>query len=151
MRKLESFFYKIDTCLQKTITCIGLWAEQIFSVNAQYTYFSILGTAFSVLALCYFQKLQLLVVKKFSTNFWSIVLLYLWAQKVCLTLFLAKTALKTLMGMCLKQQKICDIFSFFEFKERTCSFFLKDIFLFHGVNVNQLPELTRATRDQKRF
>ena len=31
-RKFESF-YKIKTCLQKTTTCIGLWAEQIFSVN----------------------------------------------------------------------------------------------------------------------
>ena len=32
----------------KTTTCIGYWAEQIFSVNI-YTYFSILGVAFVVL------------------------------------------------------------------------------------------------------
>ena len=33
VRKFESLFYKINTCLQKTTTCIGLRAEQIFSVN----------------------------------------------------------------------------------------------------------------------
>ena len=29
----ESLFYKINTCLQKTTTCIGLQAEEMFSVN----------------------------------------------------------------------------------------------------------------------
>ena len=48
---------------QKTTTCIGLWAVQIFSVNI-YTYFSILGVAFTVPFLCFFQKLQLLFEKK---------------------------------------------------------------------------------------
>ena len=85
VRKFESLFYKINTCLQKTTTCIGLQAEQIFSVNIWYTYFSILGVAFAVSFLCYFQKLQLLVVRKFWTNFCCTVLLYLWAQKVCLS------------------------------------------------------------------
>ena len=33
MRKNEWLFYKINTCLQKTTTCIGLPAEQIFLVN----------------------------------------------------------------------------------------------------------------------
>ena len=33
VRKLESFFYKINTCFQKTATFIALQAEQIFSVN----------------------------------------------------------------------------------------------------------------------
>ena len=33
VRKVESLFYKTNTCLQKTTTCIGLRAEQIFSVN----------------------------------------------------------------------------------------------------------------------
>ena len=33
VRKFESLSYKINTCLQKTITCIGLQAEEIFSVN----------------------------------------------------------------------------------------------------------------------
>ena len=31
--KFESFFCKINTCSRKTMTCIGLQAEQIFSVN----------------------------------------------------------------------------------------------------------------------
>ena len=65
VRKFEWLFYKINTCLQKTTTCIGLRAEQIFLVNKYYTYFSILGVAIVVPFLCYFQKLQLLVVKKF--------------------------------------------------------------------------------------
>ena len=33
VRKFESLFYKINTCLQKTTTYIGLQAEQIFPVN----------------------------------------------------------------------------------------------------------------------
>ena len=84
VKKFESLFYKINKCLQKATTCTGLRAEQIFSVNIWYTYFSILGVAFTIPFLCYFQKFQLLVVKKFWTNFCCIVLLYLWAQKVCL-------------------------------------------------------------------
>ena len=80
-RKFGSLFYKINACFQKTTTCIGLQAEQKFSV-----YFSILGMAFAVPLLGYFQKLQLLLVKKFWTDFCCIVLvlLYLWAQKVYL-------------------------------------------------------------------
>ena len=46
--------------------------------------FSILGVAFAVPFVCYFQKLQLLVIKKFWDNFWWIVLLFVWAQKLCL-------------------------------------------------------------------
>ena len=69
---------------KKTTTCIGLQAQQIFSVNILYTYFSILGVAFAVSFLCYFQKLQLLVVKIFWANFCCIVLLYFWDQKVYL-------------------------------------------------------------------
>ena len=65
--------------LLKTITCIGLRAEQIVNI---YPYFSILGVAFAVPFLCHFQKLQLLVAKKFWTKFCCIALLYLWAQKM---------------------------------------------------------------------
>ena len=85
VRKFESLFYKINTCLQKSTACIGLKAEQIFSVNTWHTYFSILGVAFTLPCLFYFQKLQLLVVKRFWTNFCCIVILYLWAQKECLS------------------------------------------------------------------
>ena len=49
-----------------------------------YIYISILGVAFAVRFLYYFQKLQLLVVYNFWTNFCCIVLLYHWAQKLCL-------------------------------------------------------------------
>ena len=81
VRKFGLLFYKITTCLQKTITCIGLRTEQIFSVNIYNTYFSILGVVFMIPFLCYFQKLQLLVVNQFWTNLCCIVLLYLRAQK----------------------------------------------------------------------
>ena len=33
VRKLESLFYKINSCLQKTTTCIRLQTEQILSLN----------------------------------------------------------------------------------------------------------------------
>ena len=33
LRKFELLFYKINTCFQKTTTCIGLWEEQVFSAN----------------------------------------------------------------------------------------------------------------------
>ena len=33
VRTFELLFYKINTCLRKAITCIGLQAEQMFSVN----------------------------------------------------------------------------------------------------------------------
>ena len=69
VRKYVSLFHKINTCLQKITTCTGLKTEQIFSVNIWYTYFSILGVAFAVPFLCYFQKFQLLVVKNFELIF----------------------------------------------------------------------------------
>ena len=33
VRKFDSLFYKIDTCLQRTTTSNGLKSKQIFSVN----------------------------------------------------------------------------------------------------------------------
>ena len=33
VRKIESLFYKINTCFHETNTCIGLLAEQILSVK----------------------------------------------------------------------------------------------------------------------
>ena len=77
VRKFESFFYKINTCLHKTTTCMRLQAEQILLVNIQYRYFSILGVASVVPFLCYFQKSQLIVVKRIWTSFCCIILLYL--------------------------------------------------------------------------
>ena len=83
VRKLESLFYSINTYLQKTTTCIGLQAEHIFSKNTQYAYFFDFGHGFCRF-LSMFQKLHLLVVKRIGTNFYCIVLLFVWAQEVCL-------------------------------------------------------------------
>ena len=62
----ESLFYKINTCLQKTTTCIGLRPEHIFSVNFQYIYFFNSGLGFYRSFLCY---LQLLIIKRFWNSF----------------------------------------------------------------------------------
>ena len=47
-------------------------------------FFSVLEVAFAVPFLCYFQKFQILVVKKFWTNFCCFVFLFVWAQNKCL-------------------------------------------------------------------
>ena len=67
VRKFKLLLYKINACLQKTTTCIGLEAEQIFLVNIYMgpLPFFILNGAFTVPFLFCFQKLQLLDVKKF--------------------------------------------------------------------------------------
>ena len=80
-------YLQSEKILQKATTCIRLQAKQIFFINIKYTYFSILGVTSVVSFLCYFQKSQLLVVKKFWTNFCCTVLLYLCAQKECLRIF----------------------------------------------------------------
>ena len=68
MRKitlLESLFYKTNICLQKTATCIGLQAEQVWSVIDIFNiFFSVLGVTFMLPFLCCFQNLHLLVIKK---------------------------------------------------------------------------------------
>ena len=73
VRKCESLLSKINTFLQKTTTCTGLQAGQIFSVSIWYTYFFNFGRGFCGPFLCYFQKLQLLLVKIFWNNFCCIV------------------------------------------------------------------------------
>ena len=69
VRKFESLFLKVNTYLEKTSVCIGLWVEQIFLINKQYAYFSILGVAIAVPFLCHFQKLQLIFVISFELIF----------------------------------------------------------------------------------
>ena len=54
----------------------------ILSKYIIYIFFNFGRGFFTFPFLCYFQKLQLLDVKIFWTNFCCIVLLYLWAQKV---------------------------------------------------------------------
>ena len=79
--KFEPLFYKINTCLQKNYHLH--WIAGRATLLCQYLIyiFSILGVGFSALSLCYFQKLQLFVVKKFWNSFCCIVLLFVWAQK----------------------------------------------------------------------
>ena len=67
VRKFESFLYNINTCLQKTTTCIGLRAEKILSVNISYTYFSILSVTSTVLFL--FTKAPASCCKKILNQF----------------------------------------------------------------------------------
>ena len=79
VRKIESLFYKINTCLQKTTTCIGLQVEQIFSVNTKYIFYFNFGPGFCGSFSVFFHKLQLLVINFFFN--W-IVLLFVWVKKV---------------------------------------------------------------------
>ena len=112
LRKLESLFYKTGTCLQKTTTCIGLQTEQIFSVNILYAcFFAILAGAFAVLFLCYFQKLQLLVVKRFWANFCYIVLPIVWAQKACIRFLRSYFKLEILIFLSFVVSFLVDMFN----------------------------------------
>ena len=90
-------FYKSNTCLQKATTCIGLQAEQIFSIKKGF--------------LCYFQKLQLHVVEKFWTNFCCIVVLHLWAQKKCLRLIKSYFKLEILIFLSFVVSFLVDMFN----------------------------------------
>ena len=76
VRKFELLFHKINTCLQKTATCIGLQAEQIF---CQYR---ILGVVFVVLLSMLFPKPPASCGKKIWNKFCCLVLLFVWAQSV---------------------------------------------------------------------
>ena len=55
-----------------------------YSIYIYIYIYSFLGMAFAILFRCYFQKVQVLVIKKFWETFCYIVLLFLWAQKACL-------------------------------------------------------------------
>ena len=75
---------------KKTITCIGLQAEQILSLNIKYIYFFNLGWAFAVPFPCYFQKLILLVVKKIEIIF-AALYFYLESSKSSISSILFQT------------------------------------------------------------
>ena len=79
VRKIESLFYKINTCLQKTTTCIGLQVEQIFSVNIKYIFYFNFGHGFCGSFSMFFHKLQLLVINFFFTELYF----YLYELKKC--------------------------------------------------------------------
>ena len=111
VKKFELFFYKINACLQKTMFCVGLRVEQIFSVSIQYTYLSNLEVTLAVPFLCYFQKFQLLAVKEIWPCFCSIVLLYLWAQKMCLKFLKSYLRLEILMFLSFAVSFLVDMFN----------------------------------------
>ena len=199
MRKCKLLLFKINACLQKATACIGLEAEQIFSVNIYMgpLPFFILSGAFTVPFLFCIQKLHLLDVKKFWTNFCCIYVLFMTSENVYqilkilfqtgyVNIFvlhgvffsryvkpknflfwwkkhqwwnLRHTLLEKLCGKVLKENSIIGRswssaklfivqnytenangyvpltvenvwhFNFFEFKVRTCSFFVKYIFI----------------------
>ena len=85
LRKFQSLFYKIHTKnfwkkLPLALDCKqGKYSLLLYNIHI----FSILGVHFPVHFLCYFKKLQVLVVKKFWNYFSSIVLVFVWAQKAC--------------------------------------------------------------------
>ena len=81
VRKFESLFYKINIFTKNYHLHWAAGRANILSNYIIYI-FSTLGVAFAVPFWCYFQKLQLLVVKIFEQIFCCIALLYLWAQKV---------------------------------------------------------------------
>ena len=83
MRRFKPLFYKFNTSLQKTTTCIGLHVEQISFVNIQYLYFfSVLDVAFAARFLCYFQKLQLLVIKKIEIIFSARICIFMSSKSM---------------------------------------------------------------------
>ena len=84
VRKFKLLLYKINACLQKTTTCIGLEAEQIFLVNIYMgpLPFFILNGAFTVPFLFCFQKLQLLDVKNFELIFAALYFLFMSSESV---------------------------------------------------------------------
>ena len=107
VRKFDSLFYKLNACLQRTTTCIGLQAEQIFSIYM----FLVLGVAFAALFLCYFQKLQLFVIQKFWNNFCCIVLLFASTQKVCFRFLRSYFKLKILITLSFVVSFLVDMFN----------------------------------------
>ena len=111
MRKLESLFYKINNFLQKTTTCIGLQAEQIFSIKIWYTYFSNFGHGFCVPFPYYSQNLQPPVVKKIWNSLCSIVLLFVWAQKLCLRFLKSYFKLEVLIFLSFVVPFLVDMFN----------------------------------------
>ena len=108
--KFEPLFYKINTCLQKNYHLH--WIAGRATLLCQYLIyiFSILGVAFSVLSLCYFQKLQLFVVKKFWNSFCCIVLLFVWAQKECLRFLQSYLKLEPLIFLSFLVSFLVDMF-----------------------------------------
>ena len=111
MRKFESLFYKIDTFLQKTTTCTGLQAQEIFSVNIEYIYFSNFGRGFCSSFSMSFPKTPASWDKKNWNNFCCIVLIFAWAEKVCLRFLKPYFKLKILIFLSFVVSSLVDMFN----------------------------------------
>ena len=81
VRKFDSLFYKIDTCLQRTTTSNGLKSKQIFSVNIWCIFFNF-GRGFCGSFSMLFPQVSAFCDTKNWNKFWCIVLLFACAQKV---------------------------------------------------------------------
>ena len=81
VRKFDSLFYKIDTCLQRTTTSNGLKSKQIFSVNIWCIFFNF-GRGFCDSFSMLFPQVSAFCDTKNWNKFWCIVLLFACAQKV---------------------------------------------------------------------
>ena len=85
VRKFESLFYKINTCL--TTTCIGLQVEQRLSVNIFYMFFfSILGVAFAV-PFQFFPEAPASCYKEIFEIIFNALYCYLYELKKCVSDF----------------------------------------------------------------
>ena len=109
VRKFELLFYKINTFLQKTTTCIGLQAEQIFPVNTWYTYFFNFGRGFCGSFSMLFSKVPGSLQN--TWNFSCIVLLFVWAQKLCLRFLKSFLKLEILMFLSFGVSFLVDMFN----------------------------------------
>ena len=117
LRKFESLSYKINTCLKKlplVLDCgqskYSLWIFNIY-IYIYIRSISILVLAFVVPFLCYFLKLQILMIKKFWNDFCCIVFLFLWAQKVHLRFLKSDFKLKILTYLSLMVSFLVDMFN----------------------------------------
>ena len=73
---------------------------------------SILGVALVVPFLCYFQKFQFREVKTFWNNFRCIVLLFVWARKVCLRFLSSCFKLEIFIFLSLVGRYFCPLWVF---------------------------------------
>ena len=109
VRKSGSLFYKINTCLQKTTTCIITSRANILSKYIIYIFFNFARGFYGSFPML-FPKAPAYCCTKFWTNFCCIVLLYLWAQKSCLRFLISYFKLEILIFLSFVVSFLVDIF-----------------------------------------
>ena len=85
VRKFGSLFYKINTLLQKARQIVA--RANILFKHIINIFFPILGVLFAVSFWCYFQKLQLLLIKKKIEIIFDALYFYLCEFKKCVSDF----------------------------------------------------------------